>query len=104
LHRPDDTGPIAEEQMYGVGFVVEEVALLLKPRELGAERVEEGGALTTSLSTEDLDAWLTARLGSVTGQVMSSSKVGKWVERRETREERRGEERRDEKTWANLNK
>ncbi len=92
--------------MYGVGFVVEEVALLLKPRELGAEREEEGGALTTSLSAEDLDAWLTARLGSVTGQVMSSSKVGKWVGWGETRDERgeRGEERRKDLGKSKSNK
>lgn len=64
--------------MYGVGFAVEEVALLLKAREFGAEgsgSASDGGPPAAPLSIEDLDTWLTARLGSVTGQVMSSSKV-----------------------------
>lgn len=74
------TGPLAEEQMYGVAFVVEEVDLLLKPREFlrgaGADVHEEGReALPPPLSRDDLEAWFTARLGSITGQVMSSCKV-----------------------------
>jgi hypothetical protein len=70
--------------MYGVGFLVEEVALLLKPREFVAE-VSGGGAgapPSTRLSGEELDAWLTARLGSLTGQIMSSSKVPPTNERK----------------------
>lgn len=62
--------------MYGVGFEVEEVALLLKRRELGMGG-GDGGAPPVPLYIDDLDTWLTARLGSLTGQVMSSSKVGK---------------------------
>lgn len=88
LRRP---GPVAEEQMYGVGFVVEEVALLLHPRDFGGL----SGAPATPLSTEDLDTWLTVRLGSVTGQVMSLSKVrGGW-----TRKEGRRREARQERCW-----
>jgi len=71
---------LAEEQMYGVAFAVEEVALLLKRREFcaGGEEEEEveGKVAIPPLTREDLDVWLTARLGSITGQVMSSCKVG----------------------------
>ena len=64
--------------MYGVAFAVEEVALLLKHREFcaGGEEEEEGKVDIPPLTREDLDVWLTARLGSITGQVMSSCKVG----------------------------
>ena len=73
------SGPLAEEQMYGVAFAVEEVALLLKRREFcaeGEEEEEEGKGAIPPLTRKDLDVWLTARLGSITGQVMSSCKVG----------------------------
>jgi hypothetical protein len=73
------SGPLAEEQLYGVAFAVEEVALLLKRREFGAGELEEeevGIGAVPPLTREDLDVWLTARLGSITGQVMSSCKVG----------------------------
>lgn len=68
--------------MYGVGFVVEEVALLLDHREFGGAGGDGGdggvgGAPSVPLCIDDLDTWLTARLGSLTGQVMSSSKVGR---------------------------
>ena len=48
--------------MYGVAFIIEEVALLLR---------EDSHIRSTS----DLFSWLTPRLGSLTGQVMSSCKV-----------------------------
>ncbi len=66
--------------MYGVAFVVEEVDLLLKPREFlrraGADGAEEGReSLPPPLSRDDLEVWFTARQGSIMGQVMSSCKV-----------------------------
>lgn len=75
--HPTTQGPLAEEQMYGVGFEVQEVALLLKGRELGTGG-GDGGAPPVPLCVDDLKTWLTARLGSLTGQVMSSSKVDRW--------------------------
>ena len=67
--------------MYGVAFVVEKVELLLKPREFirggGADAEEDGKEPLPPppLSRDELDTWLNARLGSITGQVMSSCKV-----------------------------
>lgn len=84
--------------MYGVAFVVEEVALLLKredfcaAEEVGKDKApkgerkqegqereqgqDQGGKFAIPpLTCEDLNIWLTARLGSITGQVMSSCKV-----------------------------
>jgi hypothetical protein len=102
------SGPLAEEQMYGVAFAVEEVALLLKREEFCArggeevgeeqeqkgeqkqdgqeqegqkreQRQDQGGKVAIPLLTcEDLDIWLSVRLGSITGQVMSSCKVSRW--------------------------
>lgn len=61
----DFSGPLAEEAMYGVCFVVDEVVVRLL-------------SLTPTTASEDQGSeWLTSRLGTMSGQAMSCCKVNK---------------------------
>jgi hypothetical protein len=72
------SGPLAEEQLYGVCFVLDSVSLLLRegqrPVEFNAPA--EGTQPPSEEEKEKaLGDWLMSRLGFLTGQVMSTCKV-----------------------------
>jgi len=63
--------------MYGVGFAIEKLEFLLSPSDF-KETLRDGNeerSCLPRLSREDLEAWLSSRLGSLTGQVMTLCKV-----------------------------